>query len=163
LPTGGSGKRSRFWIGQQLDVPAKTARRLKLQALNRQPALTVPDSQAARQMAYHYALAIAACDGKLIGREREIAELLGAHLGLSRSEITTELHAAVAADEPKRRRRRRRSRQKRPRACQARHLRRPARRSRGQRTVVHGIFNTSVVSHRIFCFRGIFCDGPISK
>ena len=105
----------RFWeekplldrIGQQLDVPAKAARRLKLQALNRRPALTVPDSQAARQLAYHYALGIAACDGKLIGREREIAEMLGAHLGLSRREIDAELDAAVAAEEPKRRRRRR--------------------------------------------------------
>ena len=114
----------RFWeekplldrIGQQLDVPAKTARRLKLQALNRQPKLTVPDSQAARQLAYHYALGIAACDGKLIGREREIAELLGSHLNLSRREITTELDAAVAAEEPKRRQRRR-SRRKRPEAA----------------------------------------------
>ncbi len=111
----------RFWeekplldrISQELDVPAKTARRLKLQALNRAPELTVPDSQAARQLAYHYALAIAACDGKLTGREREIAEMLGAHLGLSSREITTELDAAVAAEQPKRGRRRR-SRRKSP-------------------------------------------------
>lgn len=111
----------RFWrekplldrICGELDVPGKTAHRLKNRAARRPTKLTLPDSQAARQLAYHYALAVAASDGKLTGRERQIAEMLGSHLELSEEEIAAELDASLGAEEAKPGQRRR-SRRKGP-------------------------------------------------
>jgi len=102
----------RFWrekplldrIRWELDVPEKTARRLQGQAASPRAELTVPERQAARQLAYHYALAVAASDGRLDKRERETAEMLGSRLGLSKEEVAAGLDASVPAETPKPRR-----------------------------------------------------------
>jgi len=119
----------RFWrdksllerIARELGISEKTARRQMylVQRLNywhQKRKLTAPEGQAARQLAYHYALAVAASDGKLTGPEREIAEMLGAHLGMVEKAVAAELDASVPTEEPKRRRSRR-SRKRRPQAA----------------------------------------------
>ena len=98
----------RFWrekpfldrICRELDVPEKTAGKLKNEAARRLPNLTVPTSQAGRQLAYHYAVAVAASDGKLTGRERRIAELLGDHLALPKEEVAAQLAVSDPREEP---------------------------------------------------------------
>lgn len=101
----------RFWrekplldqIRRELEVPTKVARRLKNKAAKQRPKLAVPESEAARQLAYHYALAVAASDGKLDERECNAAVLLGGCLGISAEDVAAQLEGlARSAEHPRR-------------------------------------------------------------
>ena len=86
-------------VGRELGVPDDVAARVEraARALKRRRfwKVTVPSGDAARRLLFHYAVHVAGADGRMMARERQIAERLGSRLDLSPMQVAAELDALV--------------------------------------------------------------------
>ncbi len=78
-------------IRRELDVPKEAAREIEWRTREGKQGVYVPRELPARQVMFHYALTVAASDGRIDKRERRIAQRVGKALGLGTKEISSQL------------------------------------------------------------------------
>ncbi len=96
-------------IRKELDVGSAAASQVEQEVRSGKARLTVPGTEAARRVMYHYALQMTASDGRITSEEQSIALRLGDAMGLSRKHIQAELKALAPQ---KRKRKKKRTQQR---------------------------------------------------
>jgi hypothetical protein len=91
-------------LGLSKKLQTRIAREIRKQPKRKCPA---PQSEAGKQLMFHFAAKVASADGRLDVRERKVVQRLGKYLGIARDQIEAEL--AVECAKPEREVRRQRN------------------------------------------------------